>query len=77
MKCLAIKTDEINYMEFLTTCNNGCISNDFMRTETDGNLVSNEQELMELFNKHYISIVEKLENPLVFVIKKFHRCISK
>ena len=42
---------------FLT--NNGCISNDFIGIENEGNLICNEQELVELFNGHYINIVEK------------------
>ena len=42
---------------FLT--NNGCISNDFIGIENEGNLICNEQELVELFNEHYINIVEK------------------
>ena len=42
---------------FLTS--NGCISNDFVGIENEGNLICNEQELVELFNEHYINIVEK------------------
>ena len=42
---------------FLT--NNGCISNDFIGIENEGNLICNEQEFVELFNEHYINIVEK------------------
>ena len=42
---------------FLT--NNGCISNDFIGIENEGDLISNESELVELFNEHYINIVEK------------------
>ena len=42
---------------FLT--NNVCVSNDFIGIENDGNLICNEQELVELFNEHYINIVEK------------------
>ena len=38
---------------------NGCISNDFVGIENDGNLICNKQELVELFNEHYINIVEK------------------
>ena len=41
---------------FLT--NNSCISNEFIGIQNDGNLISNEQELVELFNEHYINIVE-------------------
>ena len=33
---------------FLT--NGGCISNDFIGTEKEGNLICNQQELVELFN---------------------------
>ena len=36
---------------FLT--NDGCISNDFIGIENEGNLLCNEQELVELFNEHY------------------------
>ena len=36
-----------------------CISNDFIGTENDGNLISDEQKLAELFNEHYINIVER------------------
>ena len=39
--------------------NNGCISNDFIGIENEGNLIYKEQELVELLNEHYISIVEK------------------
>ena len=42
---------------FLT--NNGRIYNDFICIEIEGNLICNEQELVELFNEHYINIVEK------------------
>ena len=45
---------------FLT--NNGCISNDFIGIENEGNLICNEEELMELFNEHYtwtLLLVEK------------------
>ena len=41
---------------FLT--NKGCISNDFISVEKDGDLISNEKELVELFNQDYINIVE-------------------
>ena len=42
---------------FLT--NSGCISNDFIGIEKDGNLISNQHDFVELFNEHYINIVEK------------------
>ena len=42
---------------FLT--NNGCIFNDFICIENEVNLIWNEQELVELFNEHYINVVEK------------------
>ena len=42
---------------FLT--NNGCTYNNFIGIENEGNLICNEQDLVELFNKHYINIVEK------------------
>ena len=41
---------------FLT--NKGCISNDFISIEKDGELISNEKELVELFNGNFINIVE-------------------
>ena len=41
---------------FLT--NKGCISNDFISIEKDGELISNEKELVELFNENYINIVK-------------------
>ena len=40
--------------------NNGCISNDFIGTENEHNLICNKQELVELFNEHYINIVRKV-----------------
>ena len=42
---------------FLT--NNGCISNDFIGIENEGNLICNKQELVELLNEHYINTIEK------------------
>ena len=44
------------FKPFLT--NNGCISNDFISIENEGNLTCNEQELVELFNDHYINVAE-------------------
>ena len=44
------------FKPFLT--NNGCISNDFISIENEGNLICNEQEFVELFNDHYINIAE-------------------
>ena len=42
---------------FLT--NKGCNSNDFIRVVKDGgDLISNEKELVEIFNQNYINIVE-------------------
>ena len=41
---------------FLT--NKGCISNDFISVEKDGDLISNEKELVKLFNQNCINIVE-------------------
>ena len=38
--------------------NKVCISNDFISVEKDGDLISNEKELVELFNQNYINIVE-------------------
>ena len=42
---------------FLT--NNDCTSNDFIGIENEGNLICNEQKLVQQFNEHYINIVEK------------------
>ena len=42
---------------FLT--NNGCMSNGFIGIENEGHLTCNEQELVELFNGHYINMAEK------------------
>ena len=39
--------------------NNSCISTDFIGTENDDGLTSNEEELVELFNKHNMNKVEK------------------
>ena len=46
--------------------NNGFISNNFIGIENEGNLICNEQELVELFNEHHINKVEKSsgEKPL-------------
>ena len=41
---------------FLT--NKGCISNDFISVQKDGDLISNEKELVELCNQNYINTVE-------------------
>ena len=41
---------------FLT--NKGCISNNFISVEKDGDLISNEKKLLKLFNHNYINIVE-------------------
>ena len=41
---------------FLT--NKGCISNDFVSLEKDGDLICNEKELVEFFNQNYLNIVE-------------------
>ena len=35
------------------------ISNDFIGIENEDNQICNEQELVELFTKYYINIVEK------------------
>ena len=45
------------FKPFLT--NKGCISDDFISIEKDGELISNEKELVEIFNENYINIVEK------------------
>ena len=41
---------------FLT--NKGYISNDFISVEKDGDLTSNEKELVERFNQNYVNILE-------------------
>ena len=41
---------------FLT--NKSCISNNFISVEQDGDLISNEKELVKLFNQNYINTVE-------------------
>ena len=41
---------------FLT--NKDGISNDFISVEKDGDLISNEKEIVRLFNQNYINIVE-------------------
>ena len=38
--------------------NRRCISNDYISVDKDGDLISNEKELLELFNQNYTSIVE-------------------
>ena len=38
---------------------NGYIFNDFIDKENEDKLICNEQELVDLFNEHYINIVEK------------------
>ena len=38
--------------------NRRCISNDYISVDKDGDLISNEKELVELFNQNYTSIVE-------------------
>ena len=43
---------------FLT--NNGYFSDDFIRIENEGNQICNKKELVELFNEHFINIVEKI-----------------
>ena len=43
------KTNWCTVKPFLTK--NGCISNDFIGIENEGNLICNEQELVELFNE--------------------------
>ena len=41
---------------FLT--NKGCTSHDFISIEKDGELISNEKELVEILNENYINVVE-------------------
>ena len=54
---------------FLT--NNGCISNDFLSVEKDGDLISHVKELVELFNQNYIDIVEKSSGKKVSSLGDF------
>ena len=51
--------DKQNNLEYCLNMNNGCISNDFIDKENEGKLICNKQKLVELFNEHYINIVEK------------------
>ena len=48
---------------FLTSSD--CISSNFIFIENDDNLLSNEQELVALFNEHYENIVEKTSGKKV------------
>ena len=48
---------------FLT--NKGCISNDFISIEKDGELIGNEKELVQLFNENYINIVENTSGNFI------------
>ena len=43
--------------------NNGRISNDFIGIENEGNVICNEQELVQLFNEHYIVEKSSGKNP--------------
>ena len=43
---------------FLT--NQGCMTNDCISTEKDGDKIRDEKVLVELFNENYINIVEIL-----------------
>ena len=54
---------------FLTK--NGCISNDFKGIENEGNLICNEQVLVELFDEHYINIVEKTSGKKPLSLENF------
>ena len=38
--------------------NKGCLTNDCIITEKDGDIIRNEKVLVELFNENYINIVE-------------------
>ena len=60
---------------FLT--NNGCMSKDFIGIENEGNLICNEQKLVELFNEHYINIVEISSGKKTLVTRKFFIYISR
>ena len=53
------------------------MSNDFIGIESEGNLICNEQKLVELFNEHYINIVEKSSGKKTLVTRKFFKCISR
>ena len=52
--------------------NIGCLSNDFIGIENEGNLICNEQELVELFNGHFLNIVEKSSGKKVQEILQMH-----
>ena len=65
---------------FLT--NNGCVFNDFIGIENEGNLICNEQELAELFNEYCTNTVEKSSSkrsslPEVFCTKGVLRNFAK
>ena len=54
--CLVKSFGVYTVKRFLT--NKGCISNDFIIAEKDGDLISNKKELVEVFNQNYINIIE-------------------
>lgn len=54
-----------------TLTNNGCISDDFIGTEKDGDLISNQQELVELFKEHHMNTVEKSSGKRSLLLAKY------
>ena len=61
---------------FLTK--SGCISNDFISADKDGDLISNEKELVELFNQNCINIVENFSGKKeTFITWRQLKCFSR
>ena len=60
------------FKSFLT--NNGSISNDFISIENEGNLICNEQELVELFDEQYVNVKKSplAKNPYHWEILQMH-----
>ena len=54
-----------------TLTNNGYISDDFIGTEKDGDLISNQQELVELFKEHHMNTVEKSSGKRSLLLAKY------
>ena len=51
--------------------NKGCISNDFISVEKDGDLISNEKELVEIFNQKYINIVKNSSEKITSSLENY------
>ena len=56
--------------------NKGCISNDFVSVEKDGELIRNEKKLVELFNQNYISMVFKKLYQFILTVLAFKKLKS-